>query len=96
MRITVATKHYICIRNCNNGKLIKEEPSSCDAIVHNYEEGRRYTYYTTDHRRMNVIYGGQAYLGYVTNEFMEENFILEKDYDSNLHELDKLWNNMME
>ena len=95
MRISVATKYYICIKNCNNGELIKKEPSSCDAIVHNYIEGKRYTYYTTDFRKMNIIYCGQAYLGYVTDEFMEQNFILEKDYDTDLHELDKLFDNLM-
>ena len=91
-------KIYICIGNCDNSDSIDEiDEEMCKQgyplnfwILKKYQffKDKIYTYYTSD-RHSNVIYLGENdYHGYVTHNFIKNNFV---EYDELLIEIDVLF-----
>ncbi len=85
--------NFVCIKDCNNESLniFKTE------IVFFYRKGEVYDYlFSHLYTRASIKrVSDDKCLGYVTNDFIKENFIPKYEYDRILNEVDILYNKLI-
>ena len=72
----------ICIKACEANYLNRK---------HFFKEGEHYKYNYAVYRNVNFIYTDKNTVGYVTNEFIKENFITKENFNKTLNDVDMLF-----
>lgn len=83
---------YICIRDCDNSLLNSYKSDR----VYTYEIGTVYQYYMKVNYAKNTLYTNGKYCGWVTNEFVNTNFIPHNEYNNILKEVDELFEGFLQ
>ena len=86
----IRSKKFVCIRMCDS--VISKENN----ISYKFLPGEKYTYFTSDETICNYIYrNGSEYRGKVKQEFVDQNFVLESDWDVSIIEVDELFDKFL-
>ena len=85
--------NFVCIKDCNNEALTLFKTER----VFYYRKGMVYDYAFSDYYTRASIKkaSDNTYLGFVTNDFVSENFMPQYEYNRILGEVDKMYENLL-